>query len=569
MKKRLYSILLIVVLLLALVMSMVAGHGAGEAAKFGLWSLLPPLIAIALALISKQVILSLFLGVFVGAIMLNNGNLFYAFLRTLDNYMLAALADKWHAGILIFTITIGGMVGVIAKMGGNQAIAEALSKKAKTAKSAQVATWLMGLVIFFDDYSNTLIVGPTMKPLTDKMKVSREKLSYIVDSTAAPITGMALISTWVGYELGLLGDAFKSINMDVNAYEMFLKTIPYRFYDIFTLIMVLIIALKMKDFGPMYKAEKRARLTGKVLDDNARPMAFSEIETLDLKPGIKAKISNAVVPIASLIILGFVGLWYSGGGVNEPFTLVGIRTAFGNADASIALLWSAIASSIIAIVMAVSQKILTINEAFDSFVDGCKSLMITAIILLLAWSLGKVTEDVGTANFLVGAITSSLPAMFLPLLVFLISCVVSFATGTSWGTMAIMLPLAVPLANAFLITGSSETLLMSTIASVLTGAIFGDHCSPISDTTIMSSMASGSDHIDHVKTQMPYALTVAIISICVGYIPAGLGLPAWVSLLLGVGAIWAVIHFFGKSTKIEDLEKEIAIENKKNKTFQA
>jgi len=551
-RKTLISVLILCVLLL--IAAPVFADGGEETVNFGILSLLPPLIAIILAFISKQVILSLLVGILVGATMLNGGNIFFGFLRTLDEFIVGSVADGWNAGILIFTLTIGGMVGVISKMGGTQAIAEALAKKAKNARSAQLVTWIMGLVVFFDDYANTLIVGPTMRPLTDKMKVSREKLSYIVDSTAAPVAGMALISTWVGYELGLINDAFDSLGVKVNAYEIFLKSIPYRFYDLFALAMVFLVAFMMKDFGPMYRAEKRARLTGKVLADNATPMASTEVDTSSLKEGITLRVSNALVPILTLVVIGFVGLWYSGGGTEQPFTLTGIRTAFGDADASVALIWASVVASAVGIIMAISQKILTLGEAFEAWVDGAKSLVITAIILTLAWSLGSVTEGVGTANYLVQIVTDTLPIALLPFLVFMISCIVAFATGTSWGTMAIMMPLAIPLAHAFT-GGDINRILLSTLGAVLTGSIFGDHCSPISDTTIMSSMASAADHIDHVKTQLPYALTTAVVAIALGYIPAGLGLHPIISIALGLAALWAILKFYGKSTAIEDLNK--------------
>lgn len=551
-RKTFVAVLILCVLLM--IAAPVFAEGGEESVSFGFWSLLPPLIAIILAFISKQVILSLLVGIFVGATMLN-GNIFYGFLRTLDEYIVGSVADSWNAGILIFTLTIGGMVGVISKTGGTQAIAEALSKKAKTAKSAQIVTWIMGILVFFDDYANTLIVGPTMRPLTDKMKVSREKLSYIVDSTAAPVAGMAFISTWVGYELGLINDAFTSLGMDVNAYGIFIKSIPYRFYDLFALVTVFLIAYMMRDFGPMYKAEKRARLTGKLIADGSTPMASTEVDTKSLTDkGIKLKVSNALVPIITLVVMGFIGLWYSGGGVEQPFTFEGIRTAFGDSDASVALIWASVISSAVAMILAITQRILTLGEAFEAWVDGAKSLMITAIILTLAWSLGSVTEGVGTANYLVQIISDSLPVALLPFLVFMISCVVAFATGTSWGTMAIMMPLAVPLASAFT-GGTINGVLLSTLGAVLTGSIFGDHCSPISDTTIMSSMASAADHIDHIKTQLPYAVTTAVVAIIFGYIPAGLGLNPFISIVLGLAALWAIIRFYGKSTAIEDLKK--------------
>ncbi|HKL10076.1 MAG TPA: Na+/H+ antiporter NhaC family protein, partial [Clostridia bacterium] len=343
-----------------------------------------------------------------------------------------------------------------------------------------------------------------------------------------------------------------SLGIEVNAYGIFLRSIPYRFYDIFAIVMVFLVAYMLRDFGPMYVAEKRARLTGKVLADGANPMASTDMER-EIPEGTTLKVSNAVIPILTLVVVSFVGLWYSGGGTELPGTMEGIRTAFGDADASVALIWGSATASIVAIILSISQKIMSIGEAFDAWVDGAKSLVITAIILILAWSIGSVAGDVGTANYLIGIVTETLPPFMLPLLVFAISCVVAFATGTSWGTMAIMMPLAIPLAAAF--NGNVvDSLMLSTLSAVLTGSIFGDHCSPISDTTIMSSMASAADHIDHVKTQFPYAVFVAFVAIAVGYLPAGLGMNPFISLVVGVALIWAVLKFYGKSTKEEDLK---------------
>ncbi|WP_069649354.1 Na+/H+ antiporter NhaC family protein [Caloranaerobacter ferrireducens] len=554
MRNRNILSIVIIVLLFVIVAFVSPKTPDGETPQFGWLSLLPPLLAIVLAFITKQVLLSLFLGIFIGSVMLNGGNIFYGFLRTLDDFVVKSVADTWNAAILIFTLSIGGMIGVVGKMGGTKAIAEALAKKAKTVRSAQIVTWLMGIIVFFDDYANTLIVGPTMRPLTDKLKISREKLAYIVDSTAAPVTGMALISTWIGYEIGLIKDAYESLGIQANIYEVFFKTIPYRFYSIFALLLVFIIALKLKDFGPMYKAEKRARLTGKVLADDAKPMASDEITKMELKEGIKLRASNAIVPILTLIIVAFFGLWYNGYTYSEGVNWYDIRTCFGNADASVVLVWASIVASIVAIVMATSQKILSLGEALESWINGSKSLLITCIILVLAWSLGSVTSSVGTADFLVNAVSDKLPAGILPIIVFLISCVVAFATGTSWGTMAIVIPLALPLANSYVVAGTgASNLLIATLGAVLTGSIFGDHCSPISDTTIMSSMASASDHIDHVKTQIPYSLTAAGIAI-IGYIIVGVfKLNPIVSLVVGVALLVGIVHFFGKSTAEEDL----------------
>ncbi len=549
-KSRLFWVFMLVIMVLVLTsLPAFAGEEAAETVDFGVLSLLPPLLAIALAFVTKQVLLSLFLGVFVGATMMAGWNPFFGFLRTLDQYILGSAADSWNAGILIFTLSIGGMIGVVGKMGGTKAIAEALARKAKNAKSAQLATMLLGVLIFFDDYANTLIVGPTMRPLTDKMNISREKLSYIVDSTAAPVAGLALIGTWIGYEIGLIKDAYGAIGMDINAYWLFVQTIPFRFYSILALVMVFLVAYMGRDFGSMYKAEVRARKEGKVLADGAKPMASKELTDMEIPEGTVLKVSNAVVPILTLIVVAFAGMWYNGGGPELPFTFAGVREAFGNADASVVLIWAAITAGLVAIIMAVSQKIVSLGDAFDAWVDGAKSLVITAMILTLAWSLGSVTGDVGAADFLVGVVTEALPGALLPLLVFLISCVIAFATGTSWGTMAIVMPLAVPLANAY-----TAVLILPTIGAVLTGSIFGDHCSPISDTTIMSSMASAADHIDHVKTQIPYSVTVAIVAAIFGFIPAGLGINPLISLVLGAVVLWAVLKFAGKSVAEEDIK---------------
>lgn len=559
MKRRTLSIVLfaIVILTLALMSFFMDSSMGKENVEFGILSLLPPLIAILLAFLTKQVLLSLFIGILVGTTMLH-GNIFFGFLRTIDEIIVGSLADTWNAAIIIFTLSIGGMVGVVGKMGGTKAIADKLSKLAKTARSAQVVTAIMGILVFFDDYANTLIVGPTMRPLSDRLRVSREKLAYIVDSTAAPVVGMAAISTWVGTELGFIKKTFDTLSIDANVFSVFIKSIPYAFYNIFALVLVFTIALTLRDFGPMYKAEKRARKYGKLLDDNAKPMASDEVTKMELKEGTKLRARNAIVPILTLIIVAFFGLWYNGytalssTGI-DPFTLKGMRECFGSADSSIVLIWGAIVSSIVAIVMGLWQKILTLDEAFDSWVSGAKSLVITCMILVLAWSLGGVTGSVGTADYLVQVVRDTIPGGFIPVIVFLLSCLMAFATGTSWGTMGIVIPLALPLANSY-ITGdpTQSTIMLATISAVLSGSIFGDHCSPISDTTIMSSMASASDHLDHVKTQIPYAITggtLAIVAyLIVGFLDAGMIVTPLISLIIGIAVIISLVFILGKKT---------------------
>lgn len=540
----------------------------GQTSGLGWISLLPPIISIILAFITKNVVFSLFLGIFSGTFILQiqDGNAFIAFFKAfLDivDYILSSLSDSWNAGIILQVLTIGGLIGLISKMGGAKAVAETLSRKAKGPVSAQVITWILGIFVFFDDYANSLIVGPIMRPVTDKMKVSREKLSFIVDATAAPISGVALVSTWVGYEIGLIKDAYGSIGQSVNAYAIFLDSIPYRFYNILMLLFVVCTAFFLREFGPMYKAELRARKYNKIIADGANPMVADDIENLEPIEGKKLNIWNALIPIGALIISAFLGFYFNGseiimGGENidliellerDPLSFTAVREAFGASDASVVLFQSALISSIIALVMGAVQRIFTISEGIDIWVQGMKSLVITGVILLLAWSLSNVIGELGTAEFLVSLLSNTMPAFLLPSIIFILGAIISFATGTSYGTMGILMPLAIPLAAA--LSSDTDFIVMSA-GAVLTGAIFGDHCSPISDTSILSSMGAASDHVDHVKTQLPYAIMVAIISIIFGYIPVGLGFPIWFILPLSVIITILVVRFIGKPVKINE-----------------
>ncbi|NDV19568.1 Na+/H+ antiporter NhaC family protein [Pseudodesulfovibrio sp. JC047] len=539
-----------------------ASKGAANAEIFGLLTLIPPVVAIVLAFITKNVVLSLFLGVFSGCFMLDIRGwdiyhaLIDAFLR-FSGEILGSLADSWNAGIILQCLAIGGLIALVSKMGGAKAIADALVKRAKTPRSSQFVTWLMGLFIFFDDYANSLTVGPIMRPVTDRMKVSREKLAFIIDATAAPIAGIALISTWVAYEVGLIRDGYQMIPIDANAYGVFVETIPFRFYNIFILVFILFTIWFMREFGPMYKAEKRARTEGKVIADNSTPMAAEESSSLEPVPGIKLSIWNAIIPIGTLIVTAFLGFYFNGyGAIDDPAQMAAIkasplsfasmRDCFGASDASVVLFQAALIASMVAIAMAVMKRILPIKEAIETWVTGVKSMNITAVILLLAWSLSGVIKELGTAVYLVNVLSDTLPPFLLPSIIFVLGSIISFATGTSYGTMGILMPLAIPL--AFALQGDPNYVILN-IGSVLTGAIFGDHCSPISDTTILSSMGSACDHIDHVKTQLAYASTVAIIAVVAGYIPAGLGMPVYITLPVGIALTGLAVRFLGKKVE--------------------
>ena len=533
-----------------------------NADKWGVWTLIPPLVAIILAFITKNVLLSLFTGVFSGVyiLLIEKHNIFSSFIfgfLKVTQEILEAISSPWNAGIILQTLTIGGLIALISKMGGAKAIAKSLSKKAKSPTSAQIYTWLLGIVVFFDDYANALTVGPIMRPITDKMRISREKLSFIIDSTAAPIAGIALISTWIGYELGLIKDGFHVIGQDVNAYGVFVSTIPFRFYNIFILIFIFFSAILLREFGPMRRAELRTRRTGKVHSATAELMSDLENQGIQPKENIKLRIVNAVLPISTLIIVAFLGLYYNGyqtimagdniGLINKindiPLSMFSLRHCFSNSNAAIVLFQAALFSSILAAVMGRLQKIFSIKEAIEIWVKGVKSLIITILILALAWTLSSIVKELGTARYLVNILSGRIPPFLLSSIIFILGATISFATGTSYGTMGILMPLTIPLAYAI----SPDPLFLSiNIGAVLTGAIFGDHCSPISDTTIISSMGASCDHIDHVRTQLFYAIPVAIIAILFGYIPVSLGVPVWLSLFIGSSVIFLLIFFIGK-----------------------
>jgi len=508
--------------------------------EYGILSILPPVLAIVLAIATRQVIISLFVAVWLGASILHAGPV-AGFFRSIDTHVLNSAADPWYAAILIFTMIIAGTLGLVTKAGGAQAIANALSKKAKTARGGMLSAFLMGLIIFFDDYASCIIAGNTARPITDAVNVSREKLSYIIDSTAAPIATIALISTWIGFELGVIGEGFAAIGQeDAPVYLIFLQTIPYRFYSIFALAMVLILAITMKDYGPMYNAEVRARTEGKVLRDGAVPLSATDTAVLQPVEGTPLRWYNFVVPIVVIIAATFIGLYVLGGGRE-----VGLLEAFGAADSSVVLLWASSLGALVTLVMVLVQRIVPLQQAIDTIIDGAKSVFPALIILVLAWALSSVADELGAADYLVGLVErAGISAAILPFLIFLISCLMAFAMGTSWGTMGIVTPLAVPVAYAI----GGPAFLIPTLGAVLTGAIFGDHCSPISDTTILSSTGAGSDHIDHVRTQIPYAVTAAVVAGVFGFIPAGLGVHPVISIILGLVVLIVFVRLVGKPT---------------------
>lgn len=440
---------------------------------------------------------------------------------------------------------IGGMVGIITRNGGMAAVVIMVVSRAKTVIGGQVAVWIMGLIIFFDDYSNTLVVGNTARPITDHLKISREKLAYIVDSTAAPVVCIALVTTWIGYEVSLIEDAITGIEglSGLSAYSLFLNSIPYSFYPILAILFVFTVAVTGRDFGPMFTAEVRAR-AGQVKNDANESTPAMNAEGLEPKSGAPARVVNALVPIGVMIVMLGASLYVTG----EGETLSDI---IGTSDPYKAMLWASFISALSAAALTFGQRILDAHEIVDAWYAGARATLFGMIVLVLAWSLADVTGDLDAKGYLISVLGDSLPLALVPAVVFILAALTAFSTGTSWGTMGIMVPLVVPLAWAVMtVAGSADAggmhILYSSIACVLAGAVWGDHCSPISDTTILSSIASGCNHIEHVRTQLPYALLVGTVGLVVGTIPAGYGLPPWISLVAGVVILVGVMRVFGK-----------------------
>ncbi len=557
-----------------------------------LWlSILPPLLAILLALLFKEVIAALFIGIWSGAFIAGglewSSPLFYlkSMLAVVDKYIITALLDTGHLSVIVFSLLIGGMVAIISKNGGMAGVVQVLSRYAKDAKSSQLITWILGVAIFFDDYANTLIVGNTMRSVTDKFRVSREKLAYIVDSTAAPVSAIAFITTWIGAELGYIDSgiaALDGFNNNLTPYAIFLSSLKYSFYPILTLCFVLFIIWQKKDFGPMYKAEKRARTTAQV--SPALNPDEDEPNMEDLSPVHNAPLNwyNAVIPVATVIMMTIIGLLSTGfdslatslqsNGVtlqdtswstvwnamkhSETSTLYNVGQIIGNADSYVALLWASLSGLIAAILLTMRMRIVSLIECMHFMVTGFKTMMPALIILTFAWALAQITDNLHTADFITASLRDTVSPYAMPSIVFILAALIAFSTGSSWSTMAILYPIAIPATwaistQAGLDPQISYELLLNVIATTLAASVLGDHCSPISDTTILSSLASDCNHIDHVKTQLPYALLVGLVSLLCGFLATSLG-GGWIpSITIGSIALLALylfVHRFGKPT---------------------
>lgn len=519
-------------------------------------SLLPALIALSVAVFTRRLLAGLFLGVLVGAGLSAMDGTMIAPLSgvTLGTFgvLSGVLMDDFHFWIFLFTFSLIGMVNVATVGGGMAGLAEWFGRLAKGARSTQLATAALGLAVFFDDYSNTVVVGSCMRPLSDRARISREKLAYIVDSTAAPIAGLALISTWIGYEVGLVGDAMDALNLDGSPYTFFLSTLPYRFYCIGTIAFVVINILMRREFGAMRHAQSRAMETGEVLRSGSKPMSGAAM----IETSGRSRALNAFLPVLTVILLTLLGMLANGAGLITPSgihleavssfdtgRLVSLKDNYMVAceDGGFVLAMAAVAGSLLAVMLGWLSGGVSLWTLFKAWLSAWRTLLFAFSVLVMAWSIGDVNGLLGTGAFMVSSLAETVQPWLLPLLIFFLASTISFATGSSWSTMAILLPAAVPLAYH---VGGMPLMIIS-VGAVLDGSIFGDHCSPLSDTTIMSSISAGCDHLDHVRTQLPYAVVVAVIVLACGYSLATIINPLF-SYLLAFAAFAGVLRLMGR-----------------------
>ncbi|MDF1798817.1 MAG: Na+/H+ antiporter NhaC family protein [Planctomycetota bacterium] len=521
-------------------------------------ALLPPLVAIALAVLFRRTIPALFLGVWVGATLLvHQRSATWAApieggLEVFTHFLYGRLASWDNTRTILFVVAMLSMVGLLVRSGGLAGVMNSVARRANSARGSQVATWLMGLFIFFDDYSNTVLVGSTMRPLTDRFRVAREKLAYLVDSTAAPVAGLSLLSTWIAFEVSTFSPQLPSAGIAPEAgYGVFLETLPFRFYSILTLCLVGIVTLGGRDFGPMLRAERRARRTGQLVAPGSRPMVGEATTRIAPAEGVTPRAINALVPLFAFVLVTLGTILVRGGAfAMDPaalFRFEGLSGVLLAGSGSIPLL----VGSTTGLLLAAGA---CWREGIAREIPGAAWAVLSSMgqafaILYLAWMIGDVCGELDTAGYLTALLGVHVDPLLLPALLFGLAALVAFSTGSSWSTMMILLPLVVAL--AFQLGSATEVggyfLMLMSIGAVLEGSIFGDHCSPISDTTVLSSISSASDHVDHVRTQAPYALLTMGAALVFGYLPVARGWwPAWVGLLLALGFLIGWMRLVGR-----------------------
>lgn len=509
---------------------------------YGIISLLPPLVAILLCLLTREVLPSLFVGIWVAATILTGGNPISGFGKSVEA-LWNSLGDPWGAKIVLTSLTMGGIIGVMWVGGGLEAMINFITSKVKSRRSAMIATEAAGFLVFYEDYVNTLVVGTSMSPITGKFRISKEKLSYIVDSTAAPIACIALISSWITFLAGQIEKQFAELGIELSGYSAFLNSIPYVLYSFAALGVLTLVVISGRDFGPMLKAERRAINEGKILREGAHPLQGSnDASDLKAEEQVPRRLVNFFAPIITLIASIFILMMVTGGWPEKS-----IAASIADASTSNALCWGSFFTLFFTIILYMVQRLATMERLFRGFMDGVRSIVLGALILVFAWGIGSMIKEVGTARYIIGVVGDSLSSGFIPVIAFVLAGVISFSTGTSYGTISIVLPIVLPLSYAMSVSGGDDVMrnIFASIGAIFAGSVFGDHCSPISDTTIMSSMFTGSDHIDHVTSQIPYA-TLAGMGAFVGFILIGFGVPLVLAFALTVLLPLAAFWFLSK-----------------------
>ncbi len=523
---------------------------------FSAWSLLPPLLAILLAIVTQRVLLSLFAGIVVGTWMLDPQPATFC-IRLTEGLLWSNFCEEGHLRVFCFTLLMGAMVGVIHRSGGMLAIVDRLAVWACNRRRGQLLTWFLGVLVFIDDYASCLLIGHTMKPLTDRLRISREKLAYLVDSTAAPVSGLALVSTWVAAEIGAIEEGLSKVDLPyrIDGMDLFIRTIPYRFYVLWALWMVFLTAWWCRDFGPMLAAERRAFREGSLPMSAARD-ADQRVPFSRAWIAIAPVVLTIAVTVLLLFLTGRSALAAELGNAPSLSSLQAWARTFGNGNSNVSLLYGALLGLSAAVAVSYLQKVLSLHEIREAAFQGARQVVPALAILWLAWTLSDLTDanHLGSGVYLSGWLSQTLDVRWMPTMVFLLACLVAFSTGTSWGTMSLLMPLVIPIVYQMLHSDSAHgtgasvyhPVLLASAGSVLAGAIFGDHCSPISDTTVLSSQASGCPHMAHVLTQIPYALCVALWSVVLGTLPVGFGVPVVWLLVLGSIAVAIPVRLWGR-----------------------
>ncbi len=476
------------------------------------WALVPPVVAIVLALITKEVYSSLFVGILVGGLFVSGFSFEGTITHIFNNGFAAVLSDSYNVGILIFLVVLGAMVSLMNRAGGSAAFGHFAKEKIKSRAGAQLATVALGVLIFIDDYFNCLTVGSVMKPVTDEHKISRAKLAYLIDATAAPVCIIAPISSWAAAVSGFVEGE--------DGFSIFIRAIPYNYYALLTIVMMIAIILLNINYGPMRTHEANA-LKGDLFTSGKTAVSNEKIPV-----NSKGKVIDLVIPIITLIVCCVTGMIYTG----DFFEGESFVAAFSNSDASVGLALGSICAMLITIIIYLIRRVLSFSECMECLPDGFKAMVPAILILTFAWTLKAMTDSLGAAKFVAAAMEQSAGALmnFLPAIIFLVGCFLAFSTGTSWGTFGILIPIVVAV-----FANSNPQLMIISISACMAGAVCGDHCSPISDTTIMASAGAQCDHVNHVSTQLPYALTAAAVSFLT-YLVAGFAQNPWVPLPVGI-----------------------------------